>query len=284
MATTSIKIKRPTTDLLNDKARARIVENFSSGSDHSAAADVDSPCLSHLLHDFLENQDTGKRVAESDSDDGGDESDEKDVAEDIIKRMIIKIIDPFRNLLLLHVLKAISLHYTENIDKSIFRRNVMAFLRSLGHNAAICKAKWENHGGLTGGNYEYIDVIRSGSNGVRYFVDLDFAGEFKIARPTEQYSRLLRLVPVIYVGKGEELKVIVKATSYAMKRSLKTRGLSFPPWRKNRYMQTKWFGEYRRTVNVIPANTPVPVAAKCRRLGFDEVDDDGHLMIPEVIN
>uniref|UniRef100_A0A0V0GSX7 Putative ovule protein n=1 Tax=Solanum chacoense TaxID=4108 RepID=A0A0V0GSX7_SOLCH len=45
--------------------------------------------------------------------------------------------------------------------------------------------------------------------------------------------------------------------SDAARRSLKSRGLTFPPWRKHRFMQNKWFSSYKRTTNIIPtANSP----------------------------
>lgn len=32
---------------------------------------------------------------------------------------------------------------------------------------------------------------------------------------------------------------------------MKKRGLDVPPWRINGYMQSKWFGSYRRTTNTV---------------------------------
>ncbi|KAL8266397.1 hypothetical protein R6Q59_003741 [Mikania micrantha] len=74
-------------------------------------------------------------------------------------------------------------------NKQIFHRNVMLFLQNLGYNAAICKTKWESSGGLTSGNYEFIDVVRSDS-GTRYFIDGNFSGEFDIARETKHFRRI----------------------------------------------------------------------------------------------
>lgn len=153
----------------------------------------------------------------------------------------------------------------------------MTFLRELGHNAAICKAKWNSSGGLVAGNYEFIDVVQSNSYKLqnRYFIDLDFASEFEIARPTNAYARLLEYLPRVFVGKGEELKSIIKVTSQAAKKSLKTKNLTLPPWRKNRYTQNKWFGPYKRTVNPSPAGSYTPAmlslnnGVKCRRVGFE---------------
>lgn len=50
------------TDPLDDKAKARLIgcqlSCFSSGSEHSVDHD-DSPCLSDLVHGFLEEEDSG---------------------------------------------------------------------------------------------------------------------------------------------------------------------------------------------------------------------------------
>ncbi|XP_047333032.1 uncharacterized protein LOC124936568 [Impatiens glandulifera] len=280
-----IKIKR-VTDPLNHEARARIVGgNVSSGSEHMITThyeedDTDSPCLSNLVNRFLEDEEEEdefkNRANESDSDEDLLISPADDSAEELVTRIISSNVDSFRNLIMFNVSKAVTLSRSNDLDKSIFRRNVMAFLRGLGYNAGICKVKWESSGGLTGGCYEYIDVIRS-DTGKRYIVDLDFVGEFEIARPTQNYSRILRLLPIVFVGRVEELKMIIHAMSNAARRSLKKRELSIPPWRKNRYMQNKWFGPYRRTSNVIPATATATLnpafTAKCFCVGFDAVND-----------
>ncbi|KAL2486308.1 Protein of unknown function (DUF506) [Abeliophyllum distichum] len=159
-------------------------------------------------------------------------------------------------------------------NRQILRRNVMAFLREKGFNAAICKTKWESSGGLTAGNYEFIDVVLSDSK--RYFIDLDFASEFVIARPSNLYQHLLQYLPRVYVGKSEHLKQILKVTSDAAKRSLKSKGLYLPPWRKHRFMQNKWLSPYRRTANLFPATFSSDpgafihvCAVKFRTVGFD---------------
>ncbi|CAA3019986.1 Hypothetical predicted protein [Olea europaea subsp. europaea] len=86
-----------------------------------------------------------------------------------------------------------------------------AFLRDKGYNAAICKTKWEKFGGVTAGNYEFIDVVRLDSK--RYFIDLDFASKFVIVRPNNFYENLLQYLPRVYVGKTEDLKHILKRRS-----------------------------------------------------------------------
>ncbi|KAJ4967120.1 hypothetical protein NE237_018969 [Protea cynaroides] len=113
----------------------------------------------------------------------------------------------------------------------------MTCLRDSDYNAVICKTKWENSSGLMAENYEFIDVIGFDSSWEqRFIVDVDFVGEFEIARSMENYKCLLNALPKVYIGRVEELKQIVRIMADATKRSLKRRDLSLPPWRKNRYM------------------------------------------------
>lgn len=277
-----MRMKR-VTDPLDDKVKARIFGCSSSGSEHSAQADDDvSP---DLFFRFSIDNTVGdySSVKKSNNDLDSDERDSStyDSANgDLIERILKDRTDSFKNMLLAHVLKALQVFSCVRSNKQIFRRNVMAFLRQYGHNAAICKTKWESSGGLTAGNYEFIDVIRRDST--RYFIDLDFASEFKIARPTNFYEHLLQFIPTFFVGQDEELKQILKIMSDAVKRSLKCRELTLPPWRKHRFLQNKWFGPYRRTVNLFPYTLPSnqSYGVKCQAVGFDAAINGGGLLFP----
>lgn len=104
----------------------------------------------------------------------------------------------------------------------------------------------ENLRSFPAGDHEYIDVNFGGS---RYIVEIFLAREFEIARPTSKYRSLLNIFPEIFVGNLEELKGVVKLMCSAMKESMKKRNMHVPPWRRNGYMQAKWFGSYKRTTN-----------------------------------
>ncbi|KAK3029393.1 hypothetical protein RJ639_039737 [Escallonia herrerae] len=272
---------------LNDKVKNRIVGRetafASSGSEHSGENDVDdeSPCLTDLLYDFPEESavdESHENVSDTERDPSV--SDPTEENESLLNPTAYES-DAFKNLLVAHVCKALDIFSPAKLCKSVLRRHVIAFLRGFGYNAAVCKTKWENSGGLAAGSYEFIDVVRSDSAATRYVVDTDFAGEFDIARQTSHYERVLHTLPRVFVGRCEELKQIVKFMSDAAKRSLKSRGLHLPPWRKNRYMQNKWLGPYLRTMNMIPANS-LPAsptfAVKCRSIGFVAVNS--HLAVP----
>ncbi|KAL2239243.1 uncharacterized protein LOC105170116 [Sesamum indicum] len=284
------------TDPLDDRVKARIVGRdrtdpgyVSSGSEHSAHADDDlaSPSLSELFFGFAVDDGADSYPEsnnDSDSEAGRFMCDSSFRNVDFIKPILLDRTDEFRNVLLAQVLKAEQVFSCLKSDKQIMRRNVMAFLRGYGYNAAICKTKWESSGGLTAGNYEFIDVLRKDSS-TRYLVDLDFASEFEIARPTNSYGRLLECLPRVFVGKSEDLKQILKAVSDAAKGSLKSRGLHLPPWRKHRFMQNKWLGSYRRTGNLFPASfsSPSPenrsYTVECRAVGFDTAVNGGRLLL-----
>ncbi|KAM1265575.1 hypothetical protein ACFX2J_035244 [Malus domestica] len=284
---------------LDDRVKARLVGGYSSGlsdvssgSEHSG--DYNSPCLSELVHRFLQDDESstaGFPDNESDSD-RVDSASDADAIDSVLRSVAVSgNADSYLKLLRSHVSQAEEAFACLRSNgggssKSALRRSVMSFLRGLGHNAAICKTKWTSSGNITSGSYEFIDVVpvQSGSSmwQSRYFVDLDFAAQFEIARPSSQYSRLLQLLPRNFVGSSEDLKRIVRVTCDAAKRSLKSTDLSVPPWRKNRYVQNKWFGPYKRTVNPLTERTFstdsaifAPVSgAKCRCVGFDDAVSD----------
>jgi uncharacterized protein (TIGR01615 family) len=275
--TRSKRVSQP----LDDQVKAHLISYPSSGSEHSAADD-DSPCLSELVHGFLE--DDGDDHAISGALNRSDEFDSDRVdsvshrTEAILKASLYKAISGNFNSgrILSHVLTEMErFSSSPRLEKSILSRQVMSYLREIGYNAAICKTKWESSGGLTAGSYEYIDVQSNAKTTSRYIIELDFASEFEIARPASAYTRLMQLLPRVFVGKSEDLKTIVKLMCDEAKRSLKSRDLSLPPWRKNRYMQNKWFGPYRRTVNSIatvtvkPVNSNVNGDQNCRSVGFN---------------
>lgn len=131
-----------------------------------------------------------------------------------------------------------------------FKRRLMNRLRERGFDAGLCKSRWgKTNKRSIPGDYEYVDVNIVGT---RYVVEVFLAGEFEIARATKDYISLLEEFPPIFVGKQEELKQIVRIMSRAMKGSMKSVEMHVPPWRRNSYMQAKWFGSYKRTTSAAP--------------------------------
>ncbi|EOA32210.1 hypothetical protein CARUB_v10015467mg [Capsella rubella] len=262
------------TDPLDDEAKARI---FSS---HGCILDQDSsPRLCELVQGFFDDG-PEETILFSDSDPSENSSVVERSCEGSVEILKMALSfsdsDPYRNLLLGHVLRAVEAYSCfRSRNKSVIRDKVVSFLRELGHDAAVCVSKWNSSAKLIAGSYDYIDVVYKPTSDqtipVRYFVDLDFASEFEIARPTQEYTRVLHLLPNVFVGKEESLKTIVRESCDAAKRSMKSRGLSLPPWRRSSYLQHKWFGPYKRKVmeSSLGVKQLNSEAVSCRALGFD---------------
>ncbi|MED6118611.1 hypothetical protein PIB30_004215 [Stylosanthes scabra] len=225
-----------------DVARMGLCE--SSGSEHSVVSSID---LCDLVKSFLERN----------GDEEKDHGDEEDKVETSLELSYCEKRD------MLQALLACGDHERDMIRREVeiacaslvgdassteFKRSLMSRLREKGFDAGLCKSRWDKIGRLRSGDYEYIDVNFSGK---RYIIEVFLASQFEIARPTVQYSSLLQVFPRIFVGKVEELKQVVKLMCGAIKGSMKTRNLHIPPWRRNVYMQAKWFSSYKRTTNVV---------------------------------
>lgn len=117
-------------------------------------------------------------------------------------------------------------------------------------------------------------------SGNRYIIEVCLAKEFEIAKPTNNYSALLKMFPHIFVCKKEELKQVTRLMCKSIKKSMKSAGLSMPPWRRLAYTQAKWFSPYKRTLNEFPTvdlNSPnsnreeLLITRKKRSIGFRPV-------------
>jgi uncharacterized protein (TIGR01615 family) len=258
------------TNLFNDIARAPLVDY--SGDD-------DSLSLSHLVHSFLEentNVNDDSVANEFDSDRVDSDSVDESSALKRLNAVFSNNADNYRNKLREHVSEALeNFAFLRERNFSIFRRSVAAFLREKGHDAAVCVTAWEAYDGtVTAGSHEFIDVVRKGSATWRYLVEIEFRAQFEIAKPTRQFSEILNSVPGVFVGGEIEMKRSVSILCDAAKRCFRSRDVSIPPWRRNRFMQNKWFAPYERTANPVHGK-PVRVTAvngvSCRLLGFDDV-------------
>ncbi|MED6118610.1 hypothetical protein PIB30_004214 [Stylosanthes scabra] len=239
-----------------DVARVRLCE--SSGSEHSPPETFTD--LSDLVKSFMESSDSKacEMMEEEEHTVHGKEGDDDVVEErsecfDSEKMETLRDLfsrgDDEKELIRREVEVAVARGIAGETSSPEFKRKLMSRLREKGFDAGLCKSKWEKNGRLTAGDYEYIDV--NSSSGKRYIVEVSLASEFEIARPTIQYSSLLRVFPQIFIGRVEELKEVVKLMCGAIKGSMKTRDLHVAPWRRNVYMQAKWFGSYKRTTNPV---------------------------------
>ncbi|XP_057764489.1 uncharacterized protein LOC130985507 [Salvia miltiorrhiza] len=115
-------------------------------------------------------------------------------------------------------------------------------LQNAGFNSAICKSKWKSSPDIPSGEHTFLDVIE-GSNPkkeVRVIIELNFRGQFEMARANEEYNKLVKKLPEIFVGKMERLLAVLKIVCGAAKRCMKEKKMHMAPWRKHRYMQAKW--------------------------------------------
>ncbi|XP_015697650.2 uncharacterized protein LOC102721781 [Oryza brachyantha] len=294
----SSRTKRATAPL-DAAARARLAvvvvpgSAESSGSEHEG--DGAAAALSSLVNEYLLEADDatvpsaavlaagGSSEVEDDEDDLDDDSaaaaeevgeirrvlEAAGTGDDRRRRIFADVADAMREL--------------ENVrgERSAFRRAVMSLLRERGHDAGLCKARWDKTTSMVAGSYEYIDVVVTAAGAgaeaaTRYIVDVGFAEEFDVARPTEGYVAVRSALPEVLVARPDDVRQIVRAASSSLRRSLKHRRLSVPPWRKRKFMLAKWLGPYRRTVNAVPtsAGTAMPhgggPSAVCRTVhGFE---------------
>ncbi|KAG0558354.1 hypothetical protein KC19_10G022000 [Ceratodon purpureus] len=261
----------------NVKARlvggGRVVEKVnysSSGSEHEPS----SNCLAAMVHEYMEKEESGKCgrarcncesgscncVSSGLEDDDSKSSLGGELSE--VLQGLAPCVDAHETALLAEVFKAMDGY--ANVDGQDAtqergghgrrRRSVMKHLQISGYNAALCKSRWDHAGSFPGGDYEYIDVVFARLDGpeARLIVDIDFQGQFEIARPTSQYKHVYQALPAVYVGTSDRLLQIVNVMSEAVKRSLKKKGMFLPPWRKPEYVKAKWFSSYKRTTNGSP--------------------------------
>ncbi|PKA47289.1 hypothetical protein AXF42_Ash017234 [Apostasia shenzhenica] len=146
----------------------------------------------------------------------------------------------------------------------LLRQKVVRKIQRLGFDAGICKSRWKTTAGVPPGSHEFIDVIVDGET--RYIVEINLAGEFEIARPSADYVALLDCIPKVFVGRPAALEVVLEMMCSASKESMKNAGMYVPPWRRRKYMREKWFGDYRRWME-IPVSSRGTVAAGPRSLG-----------------
>ncbi|GJM93148.1 hypothetical protein PR202_ga09678 [Eleusine coracana subsp. coracana] len=130
--------------------------------------------------------------------------------------------------------------------------------RDAGYNSALCKSKWMRSPDIPSGEHSYVDVVlqtRSGKE-VRVVVELSFRGEFEVARAGAEYRALVAALPEVYVGRADRLRAVVKVMCAAAKQCMKE-NMHMGPWRKHKYMQSKWLGTTERTPVAAPPAVPV---------------------------
>ncbi|KAL3627785.1 hypothetical protein CASFOL_029148 [Castilleja foliolosa] len=129
-------------------------------------------------------------------------------------------------------------------------------LQGAGFNSAICKSKWKSSHDIPSGEHTFLDVLDNTNpkKEVRVIIELNFRAEFEMARANEEYNKLVKRLPEIFVGKIERLMGLLKILCTAAKKCMKEKKMHMGPWRKHRYMQAKWL----RTCERLAAVQPLP--------------------------
>ncbi|OIV93205.1 hypothetical protein TanjilG_24420 [Lupinus angustifolius] len=137
--------------------------------------------------------------------------------------------------------------------RSCFMREVSMRLQNAGFDNAICKTKWKSSPNIPSGEHTFLDLIDTTSSKrgdvIRVIIELNFRAEFEMAKASEDYNRLVRRLPELFVGKVERLSNLIKILCMAAKRCMKENKMHMGPWRKYRYMQAKWLGPCERTTS-----------------------------------
>ncbi|XP_027347039.1 uncharacterized protein LOC113858546 [Abrus precatorius] len=135
--------------------------------------------------------------------------------------------------------------------RNCLMREVSRQLQKAGYNSAICKTKWKSSPSIPSGEHTFLDVIDSTSKkqDVRVIIEVNFKAEFEMGRASEDYNRLVRRLPEVYVGKVERLNNIIKVLCMGAKRCMKENKMHMGPWRKHKYMQAKWLGPCKRNTS-----------------------------------
>ncbi|PHT55964.1 hypothetical protein CQW23_04450 [Capsicum baccatum] len=137
----------------------------------------------------------------------------------------------------------------DNGCRNCMMKEVCSRLQNAGFNSAICKSKWKSSADIPSGEHTFIDVVDNSStrSEVRIIVELNFRGEFELAKASEEYNRLVKCLPEVFVGKIERLISLTKILCNAAKKCMKEKKIHVAPWRKQKYMQAKWLKTIERT-------------------------------------
>lgn len=108
----------------------------------------------------------------------------------------------------------------------------------------------------------------------------DIKAHFVISRPTREYQRLLDALPEHFVGTHRRLVQLVDFLCEQMLVSFRERGMSVPPWRKNKSILSKWFlpTATSRSHPASPTGSP-----ETRRRGALQKQDSGRRMSLDVV-
>ncbi|KAK4413427.1 hypothetical protein Salat_2755300 [Sesamum alatum] len=146
------------------------------------------------------------------------------------------------------------------------RRAAVNQLCDKGLNASLCTSKWKKTDKMPGGTHEYIEVIactQGRRKQIPLLVELAFRDEFRMAKASHEYNKLIDQLPEIYTGKLEHLNAIIRVVCEAAKKSADEHKIHMGPWRKRSFMQMKWSAsnQRRRSFDYYPNSNQVLVTS-----------------------
>ncbi|KAM7500789.1 hypothetical protein LguiA_025203 [Lonicera macranthoides] len=139
--------------------------------------------------------------------------------------------------------------------RNCMMREICDRLQSEGFNSAICKSKWRSSPDIPSGEHTFVDVLDDSNPSkreARVIVELNFRGEFEMARASEEYNGLVYKLPEVFIGKVDRLLALIKILCTAAKKCMKEKKMHMGPWRKNGYMEAKWLRVSERSVSSRP--------------------------------
>ncbi|KAL3820469.1 hypothetical protein ACJIZ3_006374 [Penstemon smallii] len=161
-------------------------------------------------------------------------------------------------------------------------------LQSAGFDSAICKSKWRSSPDIPSGEHTFLDVVDNSNpkrGQVRVIIELNIRAEFEMARANEEYNKLVKRLPEIFVGKIERLLSVLKILCAAAKKCMKEKKMHLGPWRKHGYMQAKWLRTCERLTSSRPlssGNSGRVARPRMSILTFDLMENLSNLHGPTV--
>ncbi|XP_052177359.1 uncharacterized protein LOC127791489 [Diospyros lotus] len=133
--------------------------------------------------------------------------------------------------------------------RNCLQREISQRLRIASYSCAIRQSRWRSSSDIPSGGHTYMEVVDSSSmkGEERVIIELNFRAEFEMARANEEYNRLVCRLPEVFVGKAKKLQALIRILCTAAKKCMKDRKMHMGPWRKQKYMEAKWFGTCERT-------------------------------------
>ena len=140
--------------------------------------------------------------------------------------------------------------------KAARRCYVLRYLEQQGFDAAICHTQWDHSKGVPAGEHTFIEVLQSpttpgAADGQsqahsRVIVDLDFREQFAMVHPVDEYQALWLSLPERLVAPEETLQRLLVPVLAGMRLCAFQQEMSLPPWRRSKFIRSKWFGSALR--------------------------------------